>query len=58
MINNCSEEVHKGCAKKNLNLNLVCRISQLPRGLETPSWTSFNWPFHVEFENIHFFNIW
>ena len=33
-------------------------ISWLPRGLEIPSSTFFNCPFHVEFDNIHFFIIW
>ena len=37
---------------------LVLLISQLSRCLEIPSWTFFNSPFHVEFENVHFFNIW
>ena len=34
---------------------IVFWISQLPRGLEIPSWTFFNSPSHVDFENIQFF---
>ena len=32
-------------------------ISQLPRGLNVPSWTFFNCPFRVELKTIHFFII-
>ena len=33
-------------------------ISQLPRGLEIPSLTFFNSPFHVDSKNVHFVIIW
>ena len=36
----------------------VLWISQLPYGLEISSWTFFNSPFRVEFENVHFYIIW
>ena len=36
----------------------VSWISQLPRGLEIPSWTFFNSPFFVDFKNIRFSIIW
>ena len=31
------------------------QISQLPRNLEIPSWTIFNSPCRVDFNNSHFF---
>ena len=43
--------------KKNSTF-FVLWISRLPRGLKIPSWTFFNSPFRVEFENIQVFIIW
>ena len=52
-MENCSYRV-----SHNTVSTFVFWISQLPRGLEIPSWTFFNCPFRVEFENVHHFIIW
>ena len=39
--------------KKNLP-TFVLWISQLPRGIEIPSWTFLNSPFHVDLKETHF----
>ena len=41
----------------NTVYTFVFWISWLPIGIEIPSWTFFNSPFRVDFENIHFFII-
>ena len=48
----------KGLVKKNPHLNFAMLISRLPSGLEIPSWTFFNSPFRVDFENVIFYIIW
>ena len=45
------------CPAKHVPL-LLFIISQLPIGLEIPSWTFFNSPICVDFKDIEFFIIW